>query len=188
MKLLLVAFWMPTCSIHLYFLQGSTCMRLPAAVYKGMLSARLFHFQSIATRKCTNRAVKHCSCCWKKCAPHHESIMVRCRVVLFLMLRYVPHNQPHAVLILIVSLGGRKVFCLTWWWLFQSWMLCTAYGRTLYCSCLIWSASKMLGISMSCSFSIVWLATMLDVLLVKDKYESGSLGGLSFQHNCTWND
>jgi hypothetical protein len=39
--------------------------------------------------------------------------------------------------------------------------------------CLIWSASKMLGISMSCSFSIVWLVTMLDVLLVKDKYESG---------------
>jgi hypothetical protein len=33
--------------------------------------------------------------------------------------------------------------------------------------------SKMLGVSMSCSFSIVWLATMLDVLLVKDKYESG---------------
>jgi hypothetical protein len=70
-----------------------------------MLSARLFHFQSIATRKCTNRAVKDYSCCWKKCAPHHES-MVRCRVVFFLVLRYVPHNQPHAVLILIVSLGG----------------------------------------------------------------------------------
>jgi hypothetical protein len=33
--------------------------------------------------------------------------------------------------------------------------------------------SNMLGISMSCSFSIVWLATMLDVLLVKDKCESG---------------
>jgi hypothetical protein len=99
------------------------------------------------------------------------------------------HNQPHAVLVLIVSLGGRKSLCLTWWWLFPSWSNAVHCIRQNTVLLLLDLVSKMLGVSMSCSFSIVWLATMLDVLLVKDKCESGWLGGLTFQHNCpSWHD